>query len=220
MNISRIRRVIFFALICLAVTGSSAKLTLGQDSNQTQRAADKREDETNLDTQLYLILATNRDIDESKMPLTLEPIVKRLHETLAFKHYGLAATLLNRVRSGGHLEVSWVGGPFVVPASSLTSNPSFSQFTTAVKAVPDEAGGLVVRMIDFRFGARVPIVTGQSATTTASTGATSLPVVNYENVGLRTDISAREGVPVVAGTLNMGPSGDAIVVVISAKRAQ
>jgi hypothetical protein len=29
----------------------------------------------------------------------------------------------------------------------------------------------------------------------------------------------REGVPVIAGTLNMGPSGDAIVVVITARRA-
>jgi hypothetical protein len=28
-----------------------------------------------------------------------------------------------------------------------------------------------------------------------------------------------EGVPVIAGTLNVGPSGDAIIVVISAKRA-
>ena len=32
-------------------------------------------------------------------------------------------------------------------------------------------------------------------------------------------LSRREGVPVIAGTLNMGPSGDAIVVVITARRS-
>ena len=55
--------------------------------------------------------------------------------------------------------------------------------------------------------------------TTTATGGSSFPVINYESVGLRTDISMREGVPVIAGTLNVGPSGDAIVVVIAAKRA-
>ena len=32
-------------------------------------------------------------------------------------------------------------------------------------------------------------------------------------------ISMREGVPVIAGTLTMGPTGDAIVVVVTARRA-
>jgi hypothetical protein len=72
---------------------------------------------------------------------------------------------------------------------------------------------------EFRFGARVPIVTSRAAVSNASTGETLLPVVNYENIGLRTDISMREDIPVIAGTLNIGASGDAIVVVIAAKRA-
>jgi hypothetical protein len=115
------------------------------------------------------------------------------------------------------LDVSWVGGPFTVPLSASTSNPSFSQFTALVKLVTEDNRD-VVRMTDFRFGLRVPIVTAQSGPTSAST-ATPISVVNYEPIGLRTDISMREGVPVIAGTLHMGPSGDALVVVVSAKRA-
>ena len=42
--------------------------------------------------------------------------------------------------------------------------------------------------------------------------------MNYENTGLATDISIREGEPVIVGTLNVGPSGDAIILVVSAKR--
>ena len=52
----------------------------------------------------------------------------------------------------------------------------------------------------------------------ASNGPTTAPIINYESTGLNTDISMREGEPVVVGTLNVGPSGDAIILVISAKQ--
>src|SRR5205823_2064481 len=131
------------------------------------------------------------------MPSTLEPVMKRLHDSLPFKHYTLAGTFLNRVRKTGRLDVSWVGGPFLVPGSVTTNNPSFSQFTASVRLSTDEGGREVVRMNEFRFGARVPIVTGPSAVTNASTGGTLPPVINYESIGLRTDISMREDVPII-----------------------
>jgi hypothetical protein len=75
-------------------------------------------------------------------------------------------------------------------------------------------------MIEFRFGSRVPIITAQPTTTNASTSVPGgFPVINYQPVGLKTDISMSEGVPVIAGTLYVGPSGDAIIVIVSAKRA-
>ena len=213
-------RVILFVLLSAVINITAAQATAAQDSNQsTQTKPEVRHDEINLDAQLYLILATNRDVEEGAMPLPLGPIVKQLRESLTFKHYALAATLLNRVSSGGHLEVSWVGGPFLVPSSPMTTNPSFSQFTAGVKLSTDESGREVVRMNDFRFGARVPIVTSRAAVSNASTGEALLPVINYEPIGLRTDISMREDLPVIAGTLNIGASGDAIVVVIAVKRA-
>lgn len=212
--LTKINRVLFCLMMCFAAL-AIAPATFGQDSSPARAAA--RDDDTNLDTQLYLILATNRDIEEKKAPASLDPIMKRLSESLSFKHYSLSGTFLNRVRNNGRLDVSWVGGPFYVPTSSMTNNPSFSQFTALVKLVTED-NREVVRMTDFRFGLRVPIVTGQSGPTNASTGMT-FPAVNYEPIGLRTDISMREGTPVIAGTLHMGPSGDAIVVVVSAKRA-
>lgn len=211
-------RVIFFAVCCMLLT-MTAPVAFSQDATQPGRAAAAREDETNLDTQLYLILVTNRDSEDGRMPLALDSVMKRLHESLTFKHYSLAGTFLNRVRNGGRLDVSWVGGPFLIPANSMTSNPSFSQFTALVKFSADQAGLEVVRMNDFRFGSRVPIVTAPANATTASTSGMVLPAVNYEPIGLRTDISMREGMPVIAGTLNMGPSGDAIVVVVAARRS-
>jgi hypothetical protein len=70
-------------------------------------------------------------------------------------------------------------------------------------------------MDGFAFGARIPIITG---TAIASNGPAA-PIINYENTGLNTDISILEGEAVVVGTLNVGPSGDAIILVMSARRA-
>ncbi len=212
-------RVIFLAVCCVLLT-MTAPIAFGQESNQPARSSLLRDDETNLDTQLYLILATNRETEEGRMPIALDSVMKGLHESLTFKHYSVAGTFVNRVRNGGRLDVSWVGGPFLIPASPMTTNPSFCQFTALVKLSADQGGVEVVRMNDFRFGSRVPIVTAPVNATTASTTGMVLPAVSYESIGLRTDISMREGMPVVAGTLNMGPSGDAIVVVVAARRSR
>jgi hypothetical protein len=217
---SKIRLVVCLALLCLC-TALLSPAAFGQDTNQSSRAPAKaqREDETNLDTQLYLILATNRDTEEGRMPDALQPVLARLREALSFKHYSLAASFLNRVKHDGWLEMSWVGGPLLAPSSSPLGNPSFNQFTAKVQVVTDESGRRLIRMNEFRFGSRVPIITAQAGPINASTSSGAIPVINYQALGLRTDISMSEGPPVIAGTLNVGPTGDAIIVVISARRA-
>jgi hypothetical protein len=203
-------------LVILGVTTAFATVvTFGQQSPQSRIAG---EDDANFETQLYLVLATNHDAEDGKMPVPLQPVLSRLHETLSFKHYSLAASFLNRVKHNGRLEMTWVGGPLLAPASSPMGNPSFNQFTAVVRLVTDESGKELVRMEDFRFGSRVPIITAQPTPSNASMNGGSIPSISYESVGLRTDISMAEGVPIIAGTLNVGPSGDAIIVVISAKR--
>jgi hypothetical protein len=173
-------------------------------------------DDANLDTQLYLIVGTNQDVDDAKLPASLDPVVKQLRASLPFKNYRLAATLINRVKNEGRLDLSWIGGPLAGPtaaASSLT--PSFSQFKVRqVKLVRNAENQQIVQMLGFNFGARVPI---QTPGPIAANGSVA-PMIAYENTGVSTDISMRESEPVIVGTLNIGPSGDAIILVVSAKR--
>jgi len=212
-------RAVVLALVC-ACAFALAPAAWGQEQpaqSASQTRQPQRDEDTNLDTQLYLILATNRDIDEGKPPAALEPTMKRLRESLPFKHYTLAGTFLNRVKNLGRLDVSWIGGPFTNPSAG--GNPSFNQFGAMVSLATDSDGNQVVRMREFRFGAKVPVAISRVTTSNASTAESQIPAINYETVGLHTDLSMREGTPVIAGTLHVGPSGDAIVVVISARRA-
>lgn len=207
---------IFVAAFVVAAAQIAVRAQSADQSNRASVAVIK-EDETNLDTQLYLIVATNQSVTDSRIPAALEPIITQLRESLTFKNYGVTAILLNRVKDGGHLNLRWIGGPLLTPAASTASTPSFNEFTVSgIKIVTDEMGRNVVRMNGFSFGSRIPI---QTSATVASAAAPSGLVTNYEQTGLHTDISMREGEPVIVGTLNVGPSGEALVVVISAKRA-
>src|SRR5215510_10562763 len=134
-----------------------------QDSNTTQatKKAETKDDETNLETQLYLIVGTNQEVPDAKLPAALETVVKQLHATLPFKNYRLAATMINRVKNQGRLELRWIGGPMTLAAGPAPAlNPSFSNFSIReVKLVQGSDGQQRVQMLGFNFGARVPIQT-------------------------------------------------------------
>jgi len=207
--------LVLCAALCLTAGGLNVK---AQTTSSTPQADTNKDDETNLETQLYLIVGTNQDVVESKLPASLDTVLRQLRATLPFKNYRLAATLINRVKNEGRLDLSWIGGPFASPSGAATaSTPSFSQFKVRlVRLVRTSEGQQVVQMQGFNFGARFPI---QTIGAVAANG-TIAPAFNYESTGLSTDISMRESEPVVVGTLNVGPSGDAIILVVSAKRTQ
>ena len=203
-------------VLCLVAASFSVQAQTTDPQPQPQQQAATKEDDTNLDTQLYLIVGTNQDVADSRLPASLDPVVKQLRAALPFKNYRLAATLLNRVKNEGRLELSWIGGPLASPLGATTaSTPSFSQFRVRqVKLARGSDGQQMVQLVGFNFGARIPI---QGIGSVAANGAV-VPSFNYENTGISTDISIREGEPVIVGTLNAGPSGDAIILVVSARR--
>jgi hypothetical protein len=197
-----------FVVVCLSVNVQA------QSSTTQQAETAKTEDETNLETQLYLIVGTNQEAVDSKLPTSLDSVVKQMRATLPFKNYRLVSTLINRVKNDGRLQLNWVGGP-ISAAAATAQTPSFSHFNIRqVKLVRNSEGQQLIQMAGFSFGARVPIQVGA----VAANGEVR-PATNYEQTGLGTDISMREGEPVIVGTLNVGPSGDAIILVVSAKRA-
>ncbi|HUQ31288.1 MAG TPA: hypothetical protein VM095_04170 [Pyrinomonadaceae bacterium] len=215
MATQKIYRIVLIAT--LIITG--AVVSSRSASAQTEGAAQspqrvRSDDATGLEVQLHLIVAKKvADGDEEKLPAAFDSVLKQLKSTFNFKSYRLATTLLNRVKNGGRLSLRWVGSPLLAPSAATTATPGFNEFNVGlVKLAKDEDGRDVVQMSAFNFGARIPI----QIPSVASTG--SVPVIQYENTGITTDISMREGEPTIVGTLNVGPAGDALIIVVSAKR--
>lgn len=211
MNLRRSLSTMLFTILFLGLVTCGRQVFAQSTAAVAQ--ADKQEDETNLDTQVYLLVGTNQAVDDSKIPAALDAAVKQLRASLQFKNYRLAVTLVNRVKNDGRLYLKWIGGPMGPSVAATSAAPSFSEFKiNNVKLVKNAANQQLVRIEGFGFSVRIPI-------TTPAIGPTGItgPVVNYESTGLNTDFSMREGEATVVGTLNIGPSGDAIILVMSAK---
>jgi hypothetical protein len=216
MATQKIYRTILIAT--LITTGALAYSRQAQAQNEQASQASskvKNEDAIGLEVELHLLVATKSATgDEEKLPASLDAVVKQLRSTFTFKSYRLVTTLLNRVSNHGKLSLRWIGSPLLTPSAATTATPGINEFNVQdVTLSQDERGRDIVQMSNFRFGARIPI----QIPSIASTGA-SVPVVQYEQTGITTDISMREGEPTIVGTLNVGPSGESIIIVVSAKR--
>ena len=216
MASQKIYRIMLIATLFMTGALVCAQPALAQ-TNQPPQASTRirNEDATGLEVQLHLIVARKAaDGEEEKLPAAFDAVVRQLKSTFTFKSYRLATTLLNRVKNGGRLSLRWVGSPLLASAAATAATPGFNEFNVqSVKLAQDESGRDVVQMSHFNFGTRIPIQTSSIATTGGSTA-----VVQYENTGITTDISIREGEPTIVGTLNVGPSGDALIIVVTAKR--
>lgn len=190
-------------------------LTLFLVCGSVQAQSTQPDDEANLETHLYLLVGTNQDVADSKLPSSLDSVMKQLRATLPFKNYRLAATLINRVKNEGRLNLGWIGTPLVTTISPAQPTTRSSFQLRQIKLVRNSEGQSIVQMTGFVFNASIPLQVNLAA---VAANKPEPPIFNYEGTSLSTDVSMREGEPAIVGTLNIGPSGDAVILVVSAKR--
>jgi hypothetical protein len=186
---------------------------MAQTTTEGAATASQREknDDVDLETRLYFIVLSNRETGDVKLPVDLDPVIKQLKTSLAFKNHRLAVTLVNRVKNNGHLNLKWIGGPLPASGASTPATPTFNEFSIGqIEAFGGVGEPWAIRISRFGFWSRIPIQTATAA------GAS---VINYEPIGLSSDFSMREGQPVLLGTLSVDTSGDAVILAMSAKRA-
>jgi hypothetical protein len=160
-----------------------------------------------IQTQIYVISATDEAGGETTpFPKELEPVLVQLKATLKYKHYRYENTFLNRVNDGGSVDSS---GTWRTSANA--SQPNFSTYRLQqVRLATDNQGKEAIRIGRFSFGLRVPVQ--------MSTGPNSS--IQYQDVGINTELSLSEGGLSVVGTTNMGSTDSAVIVVLSAKKVK
>jgi len=212
----RLLKGVFPPALAFALTLAWCGVAAAQDGSDPPRKEGPRS-EINYEVQLHLLVTAEGAEGAAKVPQGLDGVVRQLKASLPPADYRLAATFINRVRDGGRFEVKTVGGsPFAAPQpNSLT--PAFFQFLlNGIKLTDEQSGGGLINVQDFRLGLKVPI---QTATVSGDKAAQGYPVIQYEDTGINTQMSVREGEPTLVGTLNTSRPGQLFALVITIKRA-
>jgi len=166
-----------------------------------------------LEFQLHLIAASMTPSEKATLPKNLEPVVEQIKSTLKFTNYRYVSSALNRVSDRGKIDSSGVTGSlFPTPAgvTNTPENPSFYRYgLSRVSLTQDAAGKESVQIETFNFSVSVPVKIGADPRST-----------QYRDIGIITPLSLREGEMAVVGTANIGGSDEAIIVVISVKKAK
>lgn len=218
MTSLRLRLSFLIILLCLCSSATRAEVTSVNTNHVAhadgQEAARVATEEVDLEIHLQLLIGSNASTGEgARIPAEWDAALKQLRASLPYANYKMGATFLNRAMTRRPLEVKGIGGVLPLPQSANPYTPSFYQFQLGPSEVKKNAAGQeFLSAPNFRFGMRVPL------TTTRVSEGQALPVIQYEDIGITTGLSARLGEPVVVGTLYFGSSGDAVIVLMSVKR--
>jgi hypothetical protein len=207
--------VLSFILFACCFVIAAERIALAQEQGATTTAGAMRE-EVNYDVQLDLIIASNNVAEKGGVPESLSGLVKQLRASLPFTNYRLTTTFIHRVKDGGTLETMGVGSSLLATTIG-PSTPTFYNFNLSqVKMERDARGQAFIRIPKFRFNLRMPIITD---TTLTSAGNASTPVINYEAVGISTEMSIREGTPTLVGTLATSRPEELMLLFISMRQS-
>jgi len=172
--------------------------------------------EVNHEVHLHLLVTAEGAEAGPRPPQSLDGVVRQLKSAFPSAEYRLAATFINRVRDGGGFEVknaglSWPNS--AQPSGRLT--PTSYQFSlSGVKLLDPSSAQPSINVQQFRLGMRAPVMNTSAA---AEGGGGRGQVSHYEEVGLSTMLSVREGEPALVGTL--GAPGQTFIVVLTIRRA-
>jgi hypothetical protein len=211
--------VVSLSLFALCLIVSPALVTAQEGSSSAARqSTNVKRDEVNYDVQLYLLAASNEATERGSgsLPQSLEGTVRQLRTSLPYTNYRLVTTFLNRVKDNGTVEMKGVGAS-LMPSQIGPSSPSFYDFTLhQVKMESDTAGQPFIRINRFRFGLRMPIVTGTARVEGSDVGS---PIIHYESVGVTTELSLREGTPTVVGSMTTSRPGESLILLLSVRNS-
>jgi len=204
---------IAFAIALLPAGRGVAKAQDGGASSGGRQAAARAE--TNFEVQTHVLITAEGADATSKVPQALDNVVRQLKSMLPPADYKLAATFVNRVKDDGGFDVKSAGASPFGPARADPLTPTIFQLSLTVKAFEDASGGRHVRVQPFRLGLKIPI---QTSSVFGDKPGQGYPVIQYEDTGLNTQMSVRESVPTLVGTLNTSRPGQLFVIVLTVRR--
>jgi len=158
--------------------------------------------DTNYDVTLQLVIGSNEAGSKTDLPADLGPLTKQIRSNFDFSGYRLASTFFGRIASNGNFDYNSVAS---IEGKDLSSSvPTFLDWS--LRDLHSAPGSRGLQASSFRFGARVPVLIGDS-----SKGQQG---VTYENLGVGLNrVGLNENTPTLIGTLHLpGTSGTVFLI--------
>jgi hypothetical protein len=158
--------------------------------------AQERPLESSFEVTLSVVAGSNDSSQKGELPASLATIAKQLRSTFGFTNLRVADTYVGRIGNNGAIQYKSLAN---IDGSGQSSTPSFLDWQIAGLRNASGTSANSVFINSFRFGARVPVVIGQSATNSP---------IQYEGIGLTVDrMTASINSPVLIGTVAL-PKAD------------
>ena len=198
--------IIFSATLFLVGLMICPTFSFAQTENKPKQS------EPSYEVVLQILIASNNQIAKTNIPQSLSNVIKKLKANYSFSDYRLATTFLERVSES--VEHKGIFSDFV-QNQSVTA-PVFSEWTlNGLESLPNSKGQNTIQFQNFRFGARIPIVT------TKIENGTSFPVINYEQIGLSMrKLNLSPDTPTVIGSLSTSKADELMFLVLSVKSTE
>lgn len=167
----------------------------------------KTSNETGYEVVLQVLTGSDDTGQKANVPANLGGVVKKINNNFSFSNYRLSNTYVNRVADTGSVELKSLSNDLSQAAEQKT--PIFLDWSlVGLKDASDASAPNSIQVQSFRFGARVPLTTGNG-------------VVSYESMGLNLQrISVPKNVPTLIGTLPTTKSGETIFLVLTVKAVE
>src|SRR5260370_397896 len=161
----------------------------------------------NVETTVYMIVASAQSGNAAPLPPELDPVVKQLKSLFSYKGFKLLDSFVLRSRDGQAADTSGF-----VSAQEGADKIVYNLRYQRMGEQPAEAGHLI-RFDGLKFGLRVPV-----SKVPAGFQSGVAPQISYVEAGISTDVDVPEGKKVVVGKTSAveGPDS-ALILVISAK---
>jgi len=158
----------------------------------------------NVEVTIHLLYGSAKGESNAKVPQELDGTIRQLRSVFPYASYRVMDTLLLRGRDGRDTNDS----------GTLPGTDTFYDFRFHADVAPGPAPH-TVRLRDLRLGMRMKMASG----TFTLPGGDSTPNTQFQivNVGISTDLDAREGQKTVVGKSNVSGTDDAIILVVSPK---
>ena len=170
--------------------------------------------EPSYEISLQLVIGSSDTADRSELPTELAAVSRQLKRRYSFASYKVATTFLGRISNTGTFQyqsVANISGKEYTPGSPTFLDWSVSEF----RSMPTSKGQTGFQAQSFRFGAKVPVVTGAR-----EEAGKSSPIINYESIGLSLNkIGLSENVPTLIGTINLPGTSGTICLVMTVRSA-